>query len=556
MSKNAIIYARVSTDEQTKGYSLSTQIDASKSYAIERGYTLLETFSEDYSGASMDRPILNEIRDFIEREDVDVMIVYDVDRLARKSIYQALIEEEFLREGVVIEFVIGQYENNDEGRLQKQIRASIAEYEKAKILERSKRGKRGKAKSGYVLAGSRPPFGYRVVSEPHKSWFEIDEEEAEVVRSIFSWYLHGEGGGTPLSMNAIAVKLTKMGILTRGDKKAHVYKKHGRGVWAAATVRAILKNETYTGTWYFGKTKMVEDGKQRKLKPKCGLGKQVPRSRDEWIGVPVPAIIDKESYKLVMKKVKKNIEQAKRSLKHKYLFGRRLRCAKCNYTYKGRTSRKNQYYYCGGTEQKPIKLCDARPFKGKDVDRVIWEWLVNLIKDPRAVMEGLQESQNDSTQENKILIERLEMIENQIEGQDIQLTKLLDLYLTGDFPRDVLAERKTHLEKNLANLRKEHQELSATLEDIALTDSQIDEIQEYCDSIRDRLNTASFDEKRQLIDLFDVNGKLAIENKVKVIHITCLLNPRPVSLALTSHLSNTGATAIKSCASQLLAQFQ
>ena len=171
-----------------------------------------------------------------------------------------------------------------------------------------------------------------------------------------------------------------------------------------------------------------------------------------------------------------------------------------------------------------------------------------MIQNPRAVLEGLQDSQNDAAQENKILVERLEMIENQIEGQDIQLTKLLDLYLTGDFPRDVLGERKARLEKNLVNLRKEHQELSATLEDIALTDSQVDEIQEYCDSIRDRLDTTSFDEKRQLIDLFDVNGKLAIENKVKVIHITCLLNPRPVSLALTSHLSNTGAIGTIPCA--------
>ena len=151
-------------------------------------------------------------------------------------------------------------------------------------------------------------------------------------------------------------------------------------------------------------------------------------------------------------------------------------------------------------------------------------------------MEGLQDSKNDADQENKILIERLEMVEGQIEAQDIQLTKLLDLYLSGDFPKEVLNERKVRLEKNLENLRKEHQELTATLEDIALTDRQVDEIQEYCDSIRDRLDTASFDEKRQLIDLFDVHGKLAIENEEKVIYITCLLTPQPVSLALTSHL--------------------
>ena len=164
MNKQSIIYARVSTDEQTKGYSLQTQVEACKQYAVEKGYIVLRIFSEDYSGASLDRPELNNVRDFLAKEEVDVVIVYDVDRLARKSIYQALIEEEFLRDGAIIEYVIGQYDNSDEGRLQKQIRGSIAEYEKAKILERSKRGKRGKAMRGFVLVGSRPPYAYRVVS--------------------------------------------------------------------------------------------------------------------------------------------------------------------------------------------------------------------------------------------------------------------------------------------------------------------------------------------------------------------------------------------------------
>ena len=230
MNKRAVIYARVSTDEQTKGYSLQTQIESCKQYAVERGYVLLHIFSEDYSGASLDRPELNNVRDFLANDDVDVVIVYDVDRLARKSIYQALIEEEFMRDGAVIEYVIGQYDDSDEGRLQKQIRGSIAEYEKAKILERSKRGKRGKAMSGFVLVGSRPPYGYSVVSEPHKAWLEINEEEAEIVRAIFSWYLYGDESGKPLSMNAIAKKLTNMGVPTRGDKQSHFFKKRDQGV--------------------------------------------------------------------------------------------------------------------------------------------------------------------------------------------------------------------------------------------------------------------------------------------------------------------------------------
>ncbi len=125
------------------------------------------------------------------------------------------------------------------------------------------------------------------------------------------------------------------------------------------------------------------------------------------------------------------------------------------------------------------------------------------------------------------------MIAGQIEKQEDQLNKLLDLYLSGDFPREMLTERKTNLEKNIENLRKEHQEVSASLEEIILSENQMNEIQEYCDSIRDRLDTANFEEKRQLIDLFDVRGTLAIEDEEKVVHVTCLLTPQSRSLALT-----------------------
>jgi site-specific DNA recombinase len=279
MTKQADIYSRVSTDEQAKGYSLKTQIEAGQAYAKERGYTVAAIFSDDYTGAAIDRPELNKLRDYMARNPLEVVIVYDVDRLARKSAYQFLIEEEFKHAGVVIEFVMGQYEDTDEGRLQKQIKGVIAEYEKAKILERSKRGKRGKAKSGFVLTGARPPYGYTVKSEPHKAWLEIDQSEAVIVRMVYDWYLRGDENGAPMSANSIAVRLTKLGILTRGDKQSHFAKKHGKGVWQRAMIIHILTNETYTGIWYFGKTKMVDDGKQRATKQKRGMASRLQERR-------------------------------------------------------------------------------------------------------------------------------------------------------------------------------------------------------------------------------------------------------------------------------------
>ncbi len=319
-------------------------------------------------------------------------------------------------------------------------------------------------------------------------------------------------------------------------------------MWAATMIRHILRNETYTGIWYYGKTKMIDDGKKRNPKPKCGFGKQVNRARDEWVGVPVPMIIDNETYKRAIGRITLNAEQADRSVKHQYLMGRRLRCMKCNYTYKGKTRHNNHYYYCGGTEQRPVRLCDAPPFRGKDVDRVVWDWLVVLIKNPRAMMSGLQDSQDGAVQENRTLLNRLAMLERQIRDQDTQLGKVLDLYLSGDFGRDMLTERKVRLENNFASLRKEYEESLAMVEKVTLTDSQMSEIQDFCDSIRDRIDTASFEEKRQLLEMFDVRGKLAVENNEKVVYVSCLLEPQPVSLVLTSHSSNTGAIVMPRCA--------
>lgn len=200
------------------------------------------------------------------------------------------------------------------------------------------------------------------------------------------------------------------------------------------------------------------------------------RDRKEWIGVPVPVIIDEETFKRAGARVELNAQQADRSVKHQYLLGRRLKCVKCNYTYKGRTRKYNYYYYCGGREQRPVSVCDAPQFKGRDVDQVVWEWLVSLIKNPKALLNGLQGTKQESAQENQILIDRLEIIEKKIEDQDKQLAKFLDLYLAGEFPRELLTERKTCLEENLASLRKEHQELQNMIENVTLSESQMEEI--------------------------------------------------------------------------------
>ena len=125
----------------------------------------------------------------------------------------------------------------------------------------------------------------------------------------------------------------------------HVAKKRDFGVWSGGMVRHILKNETYIGTWYYGKTQMIEDGVKHPHVSKKGTGKQVRRPRDEWIPVEVPPIIEKDLFELAQQRFVLNKKLAKRNTKHEYLLGRRLTCAKCGYTYVGRTRRGKHYYY-------------------------------------------------------------------------------------------------------------------------------------------------------------------------------------------------------------------
>ena len=550
MKKQAAIYCRVSTDEQAKGYSLKTQVEACQAYAKERGYKVTATFSDDYTGAAIDRPELNKLRDYMARNPVDIVIVYDIDRLARKSAYQVLIEEEFKRAGAVIEFVMAQYEDTDEGRLQKQIRGVIAEYEKAKILERSKRGKRGKAQSGFVLTGARPPYGYKVKSEPHKAWLEIDESEAAIVQMVYDWYLRGDESGKPMTANAIAKRLTKLGIPTRGDKQAHFAKKFGYGVWQRAMIIHILTNETYTGVWYFGKTKMIDDGKPRETKHKRGLGKQVARAQEEWIPVNVPAIIDRETFDLAQKRKEYNKQVLGGHKIHEYLMKGRLTCSKCGYSARGQKMRSgNQYYHCNGKRQV-VAVCDMPSLRGDWVDAIVWEWAKAIIENPQNLRDGLANMQSELQQTNQALYDRMAIIDEQIQEHQKQLDKLLDLYLNGDFPKEVLTERKSRLEQTISGLTKEQNDLAGYIHKVGITDDQLSYIEAFCAKIREGLNKADFNTKRQIVELLDIRGKIALENGERVLYLKCLIQPNEKQQRFPMLISpslNIGATATTRC---------
>jgi peptidoglycan hydrolase CwlO-like protein len=162
--------------------------------------------------------------------------------------------------------------------------------------------------------------------------------------------------------------------------------------------------------------------------------------------------------------------------------------------------------------------------------------LRSLIEDPSNITQGLKNMQDEALSANSRATARIELIDQQLEDLNNQQTKLLDLFLNGDFSKKLIDERKAKIDQACRKLLDERNELISHLNQSVPDDAQLSEIEEYCSEIRGKLENASFASKRRLIEMFDVHGKLIVENNQKLIEVTCLLQQRPLLLVLTSHL--------------------
>jgi site-specific DNA recombinase len=329
VTTTAAIYVRVSTEDQAKNFSIPTQIEACQKLAEREGYHVPENYilvDGGLSGTTMERPGLHTLRELAQNKAIAAVIVYDPDRLSRNLGHQLLLAEEMDRASVKLLIVSHPLEQGPEGWLFFQMRGALAEYERAKTVERAKRGMRGRASKGHPNGGQ-VPLGYRYIMKPHQGHWEIDTDEATLVRRIFAMCLAGE------PVRAIARQLTAEGIPTRLDRrpKSGGKKRNGDGVWSFSSVHHILCNEAYTGRAYFGR-------KQRLTKTVCRL-----RDKDEWIPVEVPAILDNDTFQAAQAQLQKHQSTATRNRRHEYLLaGGFLRCARCGRMMTGRMTSRGQ----------------------------------------------------------------------------------------------------------------------------------------------------------------------------------------------------------------------
>ncbi len=514
MIKRAVTYARVSGDDRGKdGRNLAGQLEMCREYVLEKDYALVAEMAEDdrgASGASFELEKLGQILEMARNHEFDILIVREIDRLSRNLAKQLVVEEELNRSGIHIEYVIGDYADSPEGNLMKHVRAVVAEYEREKIKERIQRGKRLKVKAGSVMLPiNRPPFGYKIVKKGNLWKLEVHEPDAMIIRQLYEWYVYGDENGKSMTLRGIAQRLTDTKVPTPMDirKKQGVNasaKKRAYCEWSGSVIAHYLDREVYKGIWTYG------------------------RKSSEPITVEVPSIVATELWERAKKIRKQKYIENMPSRKNSYLFARRIRCGLCSSVVVGTPVNGYLYYRCLALKKGKVigVTCHAPHFRLEPVEEIVWNWLKMLLSNPQALQEGLDARIAETEQQINPFRERLTVIESLMEQNTNELDRALELYLSGQFPKEMLMSRKNELETTLQSLEHERLRLIEAIEDQILSPQQIESIYEFAAKIGDTLEEADqdFNHRRAIVDALDVRVILTVEDGEKVVYAQCALD--------------------------------
>ncbi len=498
----AAIYARVSSDRQKEERTIGSQLAALSEFSRNGAFTVPEQWifqDEGYSGASLIRPGLERLRDLACEGTLEAILIYSPDRLSRKYAYQVLLVEEFARQGIEIIFIRSPKASTPEEHLLLQFQGMIAEYERAQITERTRRGKRFRAKSGLVNVLSGAPYGYQYIkrTETSSAYYHVIEEEAEIVRTVFKLYVEDA-----LSINAIARWLSDHQIPTRQRKS----------LWERTTVWAMLRNPAYKGTACFGKTRSVERQKiTRPLRkrggfsPRCSAHQECPK--EQWIEIPVPALVSEDIFQLAQEHLQTNKRHSPRRTIEPTLLQSMLVCKNCGYAYyrtSTRTSKRKLYYYrCLGSDDYRYpqgRVCPNRPIRQDYIDQIVWEQVVELLANPELVRTEIHRRIKEIENSNPAK-QRKGSLENQLRRAKNSIQKLLDAYQEDLLQLEELRDRMPQLRKREETLQAELASLDYALADQQAVLRLADNIEHFLRQLRKTADTLNVVERQKVLRL-------------------------------------------------------
>jgi site-specific DNA recombinase len=515
----AAIYARVSSERQAQDGTIASQLHALRERVAADGLSLDEElcFIDDgYSGSTVIRPALERLRDQAAGGAVDRLYVLAPDRLARRYAYQVLVVDELQRAGVEMIFLNRPLGQGPEDHLLLQVQGVVAEYERAKILERSRRGRLHAARSGRVSALTKAPYGYRYVSKAlagGSARFEVCLPEAEVVRAMFGWVAEER-----ISISQVAFRLTARGVLSP----------RGRTYWDRSTVWGMLRNPAYKGLAGFGKRRIGPP--LPRLRPPRNGSAQPRRpvswkrtAPETWTGVPVPAILDEALFEAVQEQLRENQRRSRLGKAGaRYLLQGLIVCTACGYAMVGRRCEGRWYYRCVGNvahRWSRTRVCQSRSVRGEGLEAAVWADVSALLAEPGRIEEEFrrrlsQDGEEDGGPDRR----RLEALASRARRQ---ISKLIDAYSDGLIEKGEFEPRirsaREQLERAQADLRAE-QEREAEIHDLRVV---IGHLETFADRVRDGLESADWETQRRLISTLVKRIEVGEEEVRMVYRVQC-----------------------------------
>ena len=491
----AALYARVSTERQADRGTIGSQLQLLREHIAAAGDELIGEYVDDgHSGARLDRPGLDALRDAAEAGLVQRVWCLSPDRLARAYAYQVLVLDELDRFGVTVTFTDspGLAADDPQATLLTQVQGVIAEYEKAKIAERYRRGKLFRARAGEIVTW-KASYGYRRIARSPatgQAHHEVYEPEAAVVRRIFTDRAAG------ITVREICRRLNADGVASPT----------GKPTWGHSTLSRLLRNEAYVGRVYYNRTESVPDRRPTRR------NRQVPRDRDEWIPIDCPRIISDELFAAAGRVATDNTKWSpRRAEPGQWLLKGLVKCGACGvgtncHKMRGRNGTWHRYYYCrnhdplraGGESRR----CPERNIRADALDAFVFDHIRAAITHPDLLLAGEQAvTLHTPIPDDELLAAELARLDRKIDAADTERRRLIDLYQGGFIELPEMQRRETEVSSRRKELQHKRTSLAHERTELARDNQLRSRVHDFAARIHAVIDTLDNTQKQQLLRL-------------------------------------------------------
>lgn len=512
--QRAAIYARVSSSKQSEEKTIESQVNLLIERANQQGLEIPEGWifqDNGYSGSIIQRPALDALRDLVASGGPDVILMYHPDRLARKYVYQVLLLDEFAKSGITVSFYRNKKAETPEEHLLEQFQGVFAEYERAQIAERCRRGRLHKAKQGSVTVLPNAPYGYRYVRnrESGIACYEVDKAEAETVLKLFKMY--GEEGKS-------------LSDLSRYMEEAGKQPRKSLVGWDRESIRRILRNRAYMGLAGFGKTEKSSGNMQRIMNaPKNGRVQTSRSARKDcpeetWVTIPVPALVSEGLYRIVQEKLDNAQKFASRNTQKPSILQGIVVCGECGATYykKARINTRT-YYNCDSNLRRAKKSCGNRAIRQIELDEYVWNWITAILCNPELVENEIKRRAAEDPNLHRMAERKQRALREQTKIVNSR-NKLLDAYTEGE------CLSLEELKKRMAVLNHQQQRVERELAVIETQTANEEVIRlsqltlaKFAESINNSSTSLSVEEKQRVVRAL-IDEIVIYKDSIKIRH--------------------------------------